>query len=110
MARIEQGIPRFGLDMDETNFPQECGIEERAVCYNKGCYIGQEILNRIHTLGHVNRELTGLRLAKDLSYLPSKGDKLFDGLKEAGHITTAVNSPVHKSKIALGYVRCALNQ
>ena len=54
--RIEAGIPRFGADMDETNIPLECGIEGRAVSYTKGCYVGQEVLNRIHTLGHVNPE------------------------------------------------------
>ncbi len=59
LARIEAGIPRFGADMDETNIPLECGIEARAVSYTKGCYIGQEVLNRIHSIGHVNRELRG---------------------------------------------------
>ena len=62
-ARIEAGIPRFGVDMDETNLPLECGIENRAVSYNKGCYIGQEVINRVHSFGHVTRELRGLRLA-----------------------------------------------
>ncbi|HSY09857.1 MAG TPA: folate-binding protein YgfZ, partial [Candidatus Dormibacteraeota bacterium] len=69
-ARIEAGIPRFGADMDETNIPLECGIESRAVSYNKGCYIGQEVINRIHSVGHVTRELRGLRLAGDLKSLP----------------------------------------
>jgi len=109
IARIESGIPRFGADMDETNFPQECGIQHRAVSYNKGCYIGQEILNRIHTIGHVNRELTGLTLSKELNFLPRKGDKLFDGAREIGHITSAVNSP-QEGCIALGYVRSEVNQ
>ena len=105
MARIEAGIPRFGVDMDETNFPQECGIESRAMSYTKGCYIGQEVLNRIHTMGHVNRELRGLRLANDLKALPSKGDKLFHEGKESGYITSALASPALKANIALGYVR-----
>ena len=65
-ARIEAGIPRFGADMDETNIPLECGIENRAIVYNKGCYIGQEVINRIHSVGHVNKELRALRLADDL--------------------------------------------
>jgi folate-binding protein YgfZ len=105
MARIEAGIARFGADMDETNFPQECGIEARAVSYAKGCYIGQEVLNRIHTLGHVNRQLRGLRLADELESLPVKGDKLFYEGKEAGYITSALASPTLKANIALGYVR-----
>jgi folate-binding protein YgfZ len=105
MARIEAGIPRFGIDMDENNFPQECGIQERAVSYSKGCYIGQEVLNRIRTLGHVNRQLRGFRLADELQSLPVKGDKLFHEGKEAGYITSALASPALKSNIALGYVR-----
>lgn len=104
-ARIEAGIPRFGADMDETNLPQECGIEARAISYNKGCYIGQEVLNRIHSMGHVNRELRVLRLADELKWLPVKGDKLFQGDKEAGYITSAVQSPRFKAGLALGYVR-----
>lgn len=105
IARIEAGIPRFGADMDETNLPQECGIEAGAISYTKGCYIGQEVLNRIHSMGHVNRELRGLRLADELPSLPAKGDKLFQGDKEIGHITSAVRSPRLDANLALGYVR-----
>jgi folate-binding protein YgfZ len=109
-ARIEAGIPRFGVDMDETNLPLECGIESRAVVYNKGCYIGQEVINRIHSFGHVSRELRGLRLADDLKSLPRRGDKLFRDGKEIGYITSAVKSPVLNANIALGYVRREANQ
>ncbi len=110
LARIEAGIPRFGVDMDEANFPQECGIEARAVSYQKGCYIGQEVLNRIHTIGHVNRELRGLRLDGDLEALPAKGDKLFHAGKEAGWITSAAASPALHGNIGLGYVRREASQ
>jgi folate-binding protein YgfZ len=120
-ARIEAGIPRFGADMDETNIPLECGIESRAIVYNKGCYIGQEVINRIHSVGHVNRELHGLRLANDLATLPARGDKLFFNGKEIGHVTSAVKSPALNAlvapklqgeggNIALGYVRREANQ
>lgn len=108
-ARIEAGIPRFGADMDESNIPLECGIEARAVSYRKGCYIGQEVINRIHSLGHVNREFRGLRLADDLNTLPARGDKLFKEGKDVGHITSAVCSPAFKANIALGYVRREAN-
>jgi folate-binding protein YgfZ len=108
-ARIEAGIPRFGTDMDETNIPLECGIETRAVSYNKGCYIGQEVINRIHSIGHVNRELCCLRLADDLPALPARGDKLFKDGKEVGHITSAVKSPALSTNVALGYVRREAN-
>lgn len=110
VARIEAGIPRFGLDMDETNIPLEGGIEAGAVSYTKGCYIGQEVINRIHTIGHVNKELRGLRLEGGLKSLPAKGDKLFHEGKEAGYITSAVKSPVIDALVALAYVRREHNQ
>ncbi|MGA3266772.1 MAG: glycine cleavage T C-terminal barrel domain-containing protein [Verrucomicrobiota bacterium] len=109
-ARIEAGIPRFGADMDETNLPQECGIEQLAVSYQKGCYIGQEVINRIHSFGHVTRELCGLRLANDLEALPQKHDKLFSNGRDIGYVTSAVRSPLFNASIALGYVRREANQ
>lgn len=108
-VRIESGMPRFGTDMDETNLPMEC-IESRAVSFNKGCYIGQEVLNRIHAVGHVTKELRGLRLSDDLKMLPNKGDKLFRDGKEIGYITSAIKSPALDANIALGYVRREANQ
>jgi folate-binding protein YgfZ len=104
-ARIEAGIPRFGSDMDETNLPQECGIESSAISYNKGCYIGQEVLNRIHTMGHVNRHLSGFKLAENLENLPQRGDKLFFEGREIGFITSALLSRRLRRPIALGFVR-----
>lgn len=104
-CRIEAGIPRFGADMDETNLPQECGIEARAVSYDKGCYIGQEVLNRVHTMGHVNRALRGLVLDDNQPELPGKGDKIFHQGKEVGFVTSAVRSPRWNKNLALGYVR-----
>lgn len=109
-ARIEAGIPRFGADMDETNLPLECGIEARAIVYNKGCYIGQEVINRVHSFGHVNKELRRLRLADDLSVLPGRGEKLFRDGKEVGYVTSATKSPMFNGNIALGYVRREVNQ
>jgi len=110
IARVEAGIPRFGVDMDDTNLPLECGIEARAVSYQKGCYIGQEVINRIHSIGHVNRELRRLRLADDLKSLPARGDKLFKDGKEVGHISSAVRSPATQVNVALGYVRREVNE
>jgi folate-binding protein YgfZ len=109
LARIEAGIPRFGPDMDENNIPLECGIEARAVSYSKGCYVGQEVINRIHSIGHVNKELRGLRLADDVKSLPVKGDKLFHEGKEVGYVTSAVKAPALNANIALGYVRREAN-
>ncbi len=110
-ARIEAGIPRFGVDMDETNLPLECGPALRdAVSYKKGCYIGQEVINRIHSFGHVTKELCGLRLADDLKSLPQKHDKSFRDGKEIGYVTSAVKSPSLNANIALGYIRREANQ
>jgi folate-binding protein YgfZ len=110
IVRVEAGVPRFGADMDETNIPLEAGLEDRAISFNKGCYIGQEVISRIRTYGQVAKGLRGLRLADNLGSLPAKGDKLFHEGKEVGYITTAVASPALKANIALGYVRRECNQ
>lgn len=109
MTRIESGVPRFGVDIDESNLPMEC-IEDQAVSFNKGCYIGQEVLNRIHAIGQVTKELRGLQLPDDLKSLPAKGDKLIHDGKEMGYITSAVRSPAFNANIAMGYVRREANQ
>jgi folate-binding protein YgfZ len=109
-ARIEAGIPRYGADMDETNIPLECGLEARAITYTKGCYIGQEVINRIHSVGHVNRELRGLEIAEGLKSLPMRGDRLFKDGKEVGYITSATHSPLLRRAIALGYLRREANE
>ena len=109
-VRIEAGIPRFGADMDETNLPLECGIEGRAVSYRKGCYIGQEIINRVHSFGRVTKELRGLLLAADLVSLPGKGDRLWHEGRDAGYITSAIRSPWLNANVALGYVRTEANR
>ena len=110
IARIEAGIPRFGADMDETNIPLETGLENESISFNKGCYIGQEVISRIRTYSEVAKALRGLRLDNDWKSLPVKGDKLFQGEKEVGYITSAVFSPTLNSNIALGYVRKEVNQ
>jgi folate-binding protein YgfZ len=109
-ARIEAGLPRFGADMDATNLPAEAGLDDRAVSFNKGCYIGQEVIARLRTYGRPARVLRGLRLPDDLTALPARCDKLFLGDKEAGHITSAAASPRWRANIALGYVRREANQ
>ena len=61
--RVQSGRPRFGIDMDDTTIPQEAGINERAVSFTKGCYVGQETVARLHYRGKPNRHLRGLRLS-----------------------------------------------
>jgi folate-binding protein YgfZ len=105
--RIESGLPRFGMDgdMDASNLAPETGIDDRAISYAKGCYIGQEIIARIRTYGQVTKKLRGFKLAPALATLPGKGSKLFVNDQEAGYLTTATRSPALNAPIALGYVR-----
>lgn len=104
VMRIEAGIPRFGVDMDESNLAPEA-LDTRAISYAKGCYIGQEVISRIRAFGQVAKRLKGLRLPRDLPILPKRGDKLFREGREAGYITSAVRSLKFGENIALGYVR-----
>jgi folate-binding protein YgfZ len=110
MIRIEAGLPRFGVDMDESNLAPEAGIEARAISYTKGCYIGQEVINKLRTFAHVTKTLRGLRLADELKALPARGDKLFLENKEVGYVTSALASPAFRRNIALGYVRRECNE
>lgn len=109
LVRVEAGIPRFGADMDETNLAPEAGIESRAISYQKGCYIGQEVIARIRTYGQVTRALRGLTLPVELPALPPKGAVLRHAGREVGQITSAVQSLRLKRPIALGYVRKECN-
>jgi folate-binding protein YgfZ len=101
--RVENGVPKYGADMDETTIVPELGIDE-LISYNKGCYIGQEIIARIHFRGHVAKKLTGLVFEENTAFEESKEIKSFDG-KNAGIITSTVFSPKLDKQIALAYVR-----
>jgi folate-binding protein YgfZ len=109
-ARIEKAIPRFGVDMDTSNIPLEAGLEERAISFKKGCYIGQEVISRIRTYGQVAKALRSLEISPELKHLPAKGDKLFQGEKEVGYLTSATRSLARPGVPALGYVRKEANQ
>jgi glycine cleavage system T protein len=101
ILRLEAGIPRYGVDMDENNLLLETGLDH-AVSFHKGCYLGQEVIERIHSRGHVNKKLAGLILEGEAPAL--RGDPIcFDG-KEIGKITSSRLSPAVKRPIALGYV------
>jgi len=91
--------------MDDSNLPPEAGLEERAISYNKGCYIGQEVIARLRTYGQVAKTLRGLRLPADLQPLPQKGNPLLYQNSPVGYITSATYSPALNANIALGYVR-----
>ncbi|MBI5386733.1 MAG: aminomethyl transferase family protein [Verrucomicrobia bacterium] len=105
IARIEAGIPRFGQDMDDTNLPPECGLEARAISYTKGCYIGQEVIARLKSIGQVTKTLCGLKLDKDLKFTPRRADRLYRGDREIGYVTSFLVSPTLNANVALAYVR-----
>src|SRR6185369_7272637 len=83
--RIEAGVPRFGIDMDETNVVSETNLDD-AVSFTKGCYIGQEIIARIKYRGHVAKKLTGLTLENSEAIAVGEVIKTVDG-KEIGRVT-----------------------
>ncbi|MEO8648503.1 MAG: glycine cleavage T C-terminal barrel domain-containing protein [Acidobacteriota bacterium] len=103
--RIESGIPIFGKDIDESTIVPEIG-DEGLISYTKGCYIGQEIIARIHFRGHVAKRLTGLTAVSTVESNLAAGVELIskDG-KNAGRITSVTFSPQLGRMIALGYVR-----
>ena len=102
LLRVEAGLPRYGVDMDDDTLLLEANIEQ-AVSFNKGCYLGQEVVERIHSRGHVNRKLVGIALEGDSPV--TRGDKVRSGEKEIGRITSSIFSPRLKTPIALGYVQ-----
>ena len=101
-VRIENGRPRYGEDIRETTLPQETQ-QMHAVSFTKGCYLGQEIVERIRAQGHVNKKL--VRVAIDAPAALPPGSKLTADGKEAGEITASVFSPETRSVAALAYVR-----
>lgn len=103
ILRIEAGIPWYGLDMDEDRIVLEVGLDH-ALSFNKGCYLGQEVVERASARGRVNRKLSGL-LVQEGPVPPQRGDKLFHATREVGWITSAAISPRLGRPIALGYIR-----
>jgi aminomethyltransferase len=103
LARIAAGIPRYGQDIRERDLPQETG-QTRALSFTKGCYIGQEIVERIRARGKLHRGFSGFRVEGPL---PAPGVKVQAGGKEVGEITSATLLPSREGEFAaaLGYVR-----
>jgi tRNA-modifying protein YgfZ len=98
--RIEAGRPRYGIDLDDSVIPQEAGLNERAVSFSKGCYVGQETVARLHYRGKPNRHLRGLRMSEP----PSAGAELRLGERVVGHLASRAVSP-RLGPIALALVR-----
>ncbi|MGZ4732801.1 MAG: CAF17-like 4Fe-4S cluster assembly/insertion protein YgfZ [Terriglobales bacterium] len=103
LLRIAAGIPRYGTDIRERDLPQETE-QERALNFSKGCYVGQEIVERIRSRGQVRRKFTGFEVKGPL---PAPGSKIQVEGKDVGEITSAASLPLAgaESSVALGYIR-----
>src|SRR6266480_1775365 len=110
VMRIEQGIPRWGREVTAEIIPIEANLEQRTIDYQKGCYIGQEVISRIKMSGQTNKRLCGLISVDDIPLQP--GMKLAapsTAGKEVGWITSATRSKRLDKQIALGYVKRGFN-
>jgi folate-binding protein YgfZ len=101
ISRVEAGTPALGADMDESTFAPEVGRTKQAICYTKGCYLGQEPIVMARDRGQVNRTLLGVELPD--GPVPHNS-LLFAGDKEVGRVTSSVSSP-RQGAIGLAYVR-----
>jgi folate-binding protein YgfZ len=103
LLRIAAGIPRYGADIRERDLPQETE-QQRALNFTKGCYIGQEIVERIRSRGQVHRKFSGFEVQ---GQLPAPGSKIQADGKDVGEITSAASLPLASGDrhVALGYIR-----
>jgi folate-binding protein YgfZ len=100
IVRVERGVPRYGIDLDDSVIPQEAGLNERMVSFTKGCYVGQETVARLYYRGKPNRRLMGLRMPEPLG----PGTELERGGKVVAVVRSSVVSP-KEGPIALAFVR-----
>lgn len=108
LLRIECGVPKWGAELDENTLPQEAGLDQSAVDFHKGCYVGQETISRIKSVGHVNRELR--RFVSD-SKLGAEMELFVAGSEEKpiGNLTSAAWSFSLEKWAALGYLKRAVD-
>jgi folate-binding protein YgfZ len=111
MLRLEAGVPWFGADFDEHHIPHEAGIESTHISFTKGCYTGQEIVERVRSRGHVNRRLTRLQFntaeapKRGAAVLAAHGTARGTDVTEAGQVTSAAFSPLAGKAIGMAYLR-----
>ena len=101
--RLEEAIPWFGYDFGEKQIPHEAGLQDSHISYTKGCYTGQEIVERVRSRGHVNRSRVPLKF--DTAQQPATGTPLLSEGKEFGYVTRVAFSPAANAFIGMGYVR-----
>ena len=106
VIRIERGVPRFFADMDADTIPLEAGIEERAISFTKGCYVGQEVIVRVTTRGggRVAKKLVRWVADASAEIVPLKDAKIVSFDRDIGRVTGAVFSPTINRVVGLGYV------
>lgn len=102
-VRLEQGIPWFGYDFGEKQIPHEAGLQDSHISYTKGCYTGQEIVERVRSRGQVNRMRVSLKF--DGNEVPAPNAALLSHGKEVGYVTRTGFSPAVNAFIGMGYVR-----
>jgi folate-binding protein YgfZ len=106
LIRIEHGVPRWGRELDEGTLPPEAGLDRTHIDFHKGCYIGQEVISRLKSVGHVNRELRGFVSTDGVPL--AAGSRIFsaaDPARDLGRLTSAAFSFALDRHIALGYLR-----
>jgi folate-binding protein YgfZ len=103
VLRLEEGAPWFGVDFDDNQIPHQAALEATHINFSKGCYTGQEIVERVRSRGQVQRRRVMLRFAGD--EIPRAGEPLFAGDAEIGHVTRAAKSPAMSAVIGMGYVK-----
>lgn len=102
LLRFEAGVPRYGIDVDESNMMLEIGLGD-AVSFTKGCYTGQEAVAMATYRGHVSKKLSGLALEGDA--VPARGDKVLSQTREVGTVTSAMRSDGLGRVIAMAYIK-----
>lgn len=101
--QLAQGVPWFGYDFGEKQIPHEAGLQNSHISYTKGCYTGQEIVERVRSRGHANRVRVGLKFSA--AETPPDEKPLFTDGKEIGFVTRTAYSPMIEALIGMGYVR-----
>lgn len=106
VVRIERGIPRFLVDMDTDTIPLEAGIEDRAISFSKGCYVGQEVIVRVTHRGggRVAKKLVRWKAGESAGVVPPSGARIVAGDRDIGRVTSAVFSPGRVAVVGLGYL------
>jgi tRNA-modifying protein YgfZ len=104
---IERGLPRFGAEFDATFYPQEANLEKIAVSFDKGCYLGQEVVYMLENRGHVKKKLVPLDLEGDAPAAVGASVTPADGGDAIGDVKSSIVGPTKKTPVAIAMVKWA---